>query len=95
MEIWKALNACAVSTLGSKNCLFSEIFACMFIKSPLKSHNKQMIGYPTMDIVSFVKIANVTHLQTLHARFTSILYSIPTKFDRLLVLVVIKMHPKF
>ena len=91
MEIWKALIACAVSTLGSKNCLFGEIFACMFIKSPL---NKRMIGYPTMKIVSFVN-ANVKHLQTLHARFTSILYSIPTKFDRLLVLVVIKMHPKF
>ena len=54
-----------------------------------------MIGLPIMKIVSFVKIANVTHVQTLRARFTNILLSIPTKFDKLLVLVLIKMHAKF
>ena len=48
-----------------------------------------------MKIVSFVKIANVTHVQTLRARLTSILRSMTSKFDRLLVLVVIKMHAKF
>ena len=48
-----------------------------------------------MKIVSFVKIANVTHVQTLRARSASILRSMTLKFDRLLFLVVIKMHAKF
>ena len=48
-----------------------------------------------MKIVSFVKIANVTHVQTLRARYTCILRSMTSKFDRLLDLVVIKMHAKF
>ena len=54
-----------------------------------------MIGLPIMKIVSFVKIANVTHVQTLRACFTSILRSMTSKFDTPLVLVVIRMHAKF
>ena len=53
-----------------------------------------MIGFPTTKIVSLVKIANVTHVQTWYAHFTRILNSIHTNFHTLLVIKVIKMHAK-
>ena len=65
------------------------------LKKPVKFCNKQMIGFPTVKIVNFVHIFNVTHVHTFRACFTSILHSITTKFDKQLVLVVIKMHAKF
>ena len=48
-----------------------------------------------MKVVSFVEIANVTHVQTLCGRIINSFRLIPTKFDRLLVLVIKKKHAKF
>ena len=49
----------------------------------------------TMKVVSFVEIANVKHVQTLCGRIINSFRLIPTKFDRLLVLVIKKKHTKF
>ena len=58
----QTLNVRAAYTLGFKNCLSSQIFAWVYLKSSVKFHNKLMIGFSKMKIVSFMQISNVTQV---------------------------------